>query len=79
MQYFKSIGEEEVSAATTDILPIEEIPESIQEGAALVEPDSNKTPDNIQVEVAEPVVEESPQPDGVVSSKDADFIKAKSE
>jgi len=50
-------GEEEVSDATTDILPIEEIPESIQEGAALVQPDSNKTPDNIQVEVAEPVVE----------------------
>jgi len=79
-------GEEEVSDATTDILPIDEIPESIQEGAALVQPDSNETPDNIQVEVAEPVVEggitpreEDPQPDGVVSSKDADFIKAKSE
>jgi len=49
--------EEEVSDATTDILPIEEIPESIQEGAVLIEPDSNKTPVNIQVEVAKPVVE----------------------
>jgi len=78
--------EEEVSDATTDILPIEGIPELIQEGAVLIQPDSNKTPDNIQVEVAEPVVEggntpqeEDPQPDGVVSSKDADFIKAESE
>jgi len=71
--------EEEVSDATTDILPVEEIPESIQEGAAFVEPDSNETPDNIQAEVAEPVGEESPQPDGVASSKDADFVKAESE
>jgi len=78
--------EEEVSDATTDILPIEEIPESIQEGAVLIQPDSNETPDNIQVEVAEPVVEggntpqeEDLQPDGVVSSEDADFIKAESE
>jgi len=38
--------EEEVSDATTDILPIEEIPESIQEGAVLVQPDSNETPDD---------------------------------
>jgi len=78
--------EEEVSDATTDILPIEEIPETIQEGTVLIEPDSNKTPVNIQVEVTEPVVEggntpqeEDPQPDGVVSSKDSDFIKAESE
>ena len=78
--------EEEVSDATTDVLPIEEIPESIQEGAVLIQPDSNETPDNIQVEVAEPVVEggttpreEDPQPDGIVSSKDVDFIKAESE
>jgi len=78
--------EEEVSNATTDVLPIEEIPELIQEGAVLIQPDSNETPDNSQVEVAEPVVErgttpreEDPQPDGIVSSKDADFIKAKSE
>jgi len=49
--------EEEVSDATTNVLPVEEIPESIQEGAALVQPDSNETPDNIQVEVAKPVVE----------------------
>ena len=74
--------EEEVSDATTDILPIEEIPESIQEGAVLIQPDSNETPDNIQVEVAEPVVEggntpqeEDPQPVGIVSFKDADFLK----
>jgi len=80
------LQEEEVSDATTDISPIGEIPESIQEGAVLIQPDSNETPDNIQVEVAEPVVEgsgtlqgEDPQPDGVVSSKDADFIKAESE
>jgi len=78
--------EEEVSDATTDILPIDEIPESVQEGAALVQPDTNETPVNTQVVVAEPVVEggstpreEDPQPDGVVSSKDADFIKAESE
>jgi len=78
--------EEEVSDATTDVLPIGEIPESIQEGAVLIQPDSNDASDNIQVEVAEPEVEggatpqeEDPQPDGVVSSKDADFIKAKSE
>jgi len=51
-----------------------------------MQPDSNNVPDNIQVEVAEPEVvggtaprEEDPQPDGVVSSKDADFIKAESE
>jgi len=79
-------GEEEVRDATTNVLPIEEIPELIQEGAALVQPDSNETPDNIQMELAEPAVEggvvpreEDPQPDGVVSSKDADFIKAESE
>jgi len=78
--------EGEVSHATTDVLPIGEIPESIQEGAVLTQPDSNDVPDNIQVEVAEPPVEggttpreEDPQPDGVVSSKDADFIKAESE
>jgi len=78
--------EEEVSDATTDVLPIGEIPESIQEGAVLIQPDSNEVPDNIQVEVAEPEVEggttpreEDLQLDGVVSSKDADFIKAKSE
>jgi len=73
--------EEEVSDATTDILPIDEIPESIQEGAVLAQPDTNETPVNTQVAVAKPAVEggytpreEDPQPDGVVSSKDADFI-----
>jgi len=78
--------EEEVSNATTDILPIDEIPESTQEGAVLAQPDTNKTTVNAQVAVAEPVVEggptpqeEDPQPDGVVSSKDANFIKAESE
>jgi len=78
--------EEEVSDATTDILPIEEIPETNQEGAVLIEPDSNETPVNTQEGVAEPVVEggntpqeEDPKPDGVVSSKDSDFIKAESE
>jgi len=77
---------EEVSDATTDVLPIGEIPDSIQESAVLMQPDSNEVPDNIQVEVAEPEVEggatpreEDPQPDGVVSSKDADFVKAESE
>ena len=49
--------EEEVSDATTDILPIDEIPESIQEGAVLVQPDANETPVNTQVAVAEPAVE----------------------
>jgi len=79
-------GEEEVSDATTDILSVEEIPELVQEGTALAQPDSNETPDNIQVEVAEPAVEggiapreEDPQPDGVVSSKDVDFVKVESE
>jgi len=78
--------EEEVSDATTDVLPTREIPELIQEGAVLTQPDSNEAPDNIQAEVAEPEVEggatpreEDPQPDGAVSSKDADFIKAESE
>jgi len=78
--------EEEVSDATTDILPIGEIPESIQEGTVLTQPYSNDVPDNIQVEVTKPEVEggtapreEDPQPDGVASSKDADFIKAESE
>jgi len=78
--------EDEVSDATTDILPVDEIPESVQEDAVLVQPDANKTPVNTQAVVAEPVVEggstprdEDPQPDGVVSSKDADFIKAESE
>jgi len=77
--------EEEVSDATTDILPVDEIPESIQEGAVLAQPDTNETPVNTQVVVAEPAVEggstpreEDPQPDGVASSKDADFSKAES-
>jgi len=38
--------EEEVSDATTDILPIGEIPESVQEGDVLAQPDSNETPVN---------------------------------
>ena len=78
--------EEEVSNATTDILPIDEIPELIQEGAVLAQPDANETPVNTQVVVTEPAVEggstpreEDPQPDGVASSKDADFVKAESE
>mgnify|MGYP000626522516 CR=1 FL=1 len=78
--------EEEDSDATNVILPIGEIPETIQEGAVLIQANSNEVPDNIQVEVAKPEVEggivpqeEDPQPDGIVSSKDADFIKAKSE
>jgi len=78
--------EEEVSDATTGILPVGETPESIQEGAVLMQSDSHYVPDNIQAEVAKPEVEggttpreEDPQPDGVVSSKDVDFIKAKSE
>jgi len=78
--------EEEDSDATTAVLPIGEIPETIQEGAVLIQADSNKVPDNIQVEVAEPEVEggnvpqdNDLQPDGVVSSHDAEFIKAKSE
>jgi len=70
--------EEEVSDATTDILPIDKIPESVQEGTALVQPDTNETPVNTQAAVAEPAVEDA-QPDGVVSSKDADFTKAESE
>jgi hypothetical protein len=70
--------EEDLSDATTDILPIDEIPESIQEGATLVQPDTNETPVNTPVVVTEPVVED-PKPDGVVSSKDSDFVKAKSE
>jgi len=77
---------EEDSNATTTVLPIGEIPETIQEGAVLIQADSNKVPDNIQVEVAKPEDEggnvpqdNDPQPDGVVSSKDSDFIKAESE
>jgi len=59
-------------------LPIDEIPESVQEGAALAQPDTNETPVNTQVVVTEPAVED-PQPDDVVSSKDVDFTKAESE
>jgi len=77
---------EEDSDATTAVLPIGEIAETIQEGAVLTEADSNEVPDNIQVEVAKPEVEggnvpqeNDPQPDGIVSSKEADFIKAESE
>jgi len=70
--------EEEVSDATTDILPVDKIPESVQEGATLVQPDANETPVNTQAAVTEPSVED-PQPDGVVSSKDTDFTKAESE
>jgi len=54
--------------------------------AVLTQPDSNNAPDNIQVKVAKPEVEggtapreEDPQPDGVASSKDADFVKVESE
>jgi len=78
--------EEEVSDATTAILPVGEIAEMIQEGAVLTQADSNEVPDNIQAEVAKPEVEggnvprdNDPQPDGVASSLEADFIKAKSE
>jgi len=39
--------EEEVSNATTEVLPIGEIPEAIQEGAVLIQPDSKEVPDNI--------------------------------
>jgi len=70
----------------TSSVPIDEIPESVQEGAVLAQPDAKATPVNTQVAVAEPAVEagptpgeEDPQPDGVVSSKDADFVKAESE
>jgi len=82
----QEVDEEEVSDATTDILPIGEIPPTNQEGAVLVQADSNEVPDNIQEEVAEPKVEggnaprdNDPQPNGVVSSLEADFIKAESE
>jgi len=68
------------------VLPIGEIPETIQEGAVLIQADTNEVPDNIQVEVAKPEGEggnvprdNDPQPDGVVSSLEGDFIKAKSE
>ena len=78
--------EEEVSDATTDVLPVGEIPETIQEGAVLTQADSNKVPNNIQVEVVKTEVEggnaprdDDPQPDGVASSLDADFVKAESE
>jgi len=68
--------EEEVSKATTDVLPVREIPERIQEGAVLTQANSNEVPDNIQIEVAEPKVEvgngprdDDLQPDEVVSSR----------
>ena len=76
---------EEDSHATTAVLPMGEIPETIQEGAVLTQADSNEVQDNIQVEVAEPEVdgdnvpqENDPQPDGIASSKEADFFKAES-
>jgi len=78
--------EEEDSDATTDIVPIDGIAEASQEGAVLIQADSNEVPDNIQVQVAKPEVEggivpqeNDLQPDGVVSSKEADFPKAESE
>ena len=78
--------EDEISDATTDVSPVGEIPETIQESAVLTQADSNKVPANIQVEIAEPEVEggnaprvDDPQPDGVASSLEADFIKAESE
>jgi len=78
--------EEEVSDATTDVLPIGEIPETIQGGTVLTQADSNEAPNNIQVEVVETKVEggnaprdDDPQPDGVASSLDVDFVKAESE
>jgi len=78
--------DEEDSDATTDVVPIDGIAEATQEGAVLIQADSNKVPDNIQVQVAKPEVEggivpqeNDPQPDGVVSSKGADFHKAESE
>jgi len=78
--------EEEVSDATTEVLSIGEIPETIQEGTVLTQADFNKVQGNIQVEVVKPEVEggnvpqdDDPQPDGVASSLEADFINAKSE
>jgi len=67
-------------------LPIEEIPETIQEGAVLIQADSNKTASDIDEEVVGPAVEggnvpqeNDPQPDGIVPPEEADFIKAESE
>jgi len=78
--------DDEESDATTDVLPIPEINEEVQEGAVLVPPDSNEATVNAQQQITEPEVEggivpqvESPQPDGVVSSMGTDFPKAKSE
>ena len=77
---------EEDSDATAAVSPMGEIAETIQEGAVLTQADSNEVLDNIQAEVAKPEVEggnvpqeNDLQPDGIASSKEADFIKAKSE
>jgi len=39
------------------VLPIGEVPETNQGGTVLVQPDSNETPVNLQIEVTKPVVE----------------------
>jgi len=70
---------DEDSDATTDFVPTDGIEEGIQQGAVYHS-------SNIQEQVVEPDVEggnvphkNDRQPDGVVSSKEADFHKAKSE
>jgi len=66
-------------------VPTDWIGEANQEGA-VTHVDSNEATGNVQEQVSQPEVEgcivpqeEDPQPDGVVSSKDADFHKAESE
>jgi len=78
--------DDEDSDATADVAHAPGIAEENQEGAALVQPDSNEAAGDAQLQVAEPEVEkgivpreESPQPDGAVSSKDEEFPKAESE
>jgi len=78
--------DDEDSDATADVAPTPGIVEENQEGVVLVQPDPNRPTGDAQQQVAEPEVEggivpheENPQPDGVISSKDADVPKAKSE
>ena len=78
--------DDEDSDATANVLPIPGIDEKEQEGAVLVQPNSNEATVDAQQQITEPEVEggivprvESPRPDGVVSSMGADFPKAESE
>jgi len=71
--------DDEDSDATTDVAPVPEIAEEKEEGAVLAQPDSNEAADEPEVEGGVVPQAKSPQPDGALLSKGADFPKAESE